>query len=113
MPRSVELRHIDPASFRPGLQSELRELHALRALQQAPGKRVALDDVAEKQLPLDLERVVIDTLIRHRWPAVEIFDRAIYIRIPKTTGRGREMLCHAVPQSRHGSAVRAIDLQRE
>src|SRR5437868_12570732 len=63
--RSVDLRNIDPATIRPGLQAELGELHALRALQQVPRERIVLHHMAEEELPLDLERVVVNALVRH------------------------------------------------
>ena len=61
-------RHVEPAPLGPALQAELGELHALRAFEQVPAERAALDDVPQEQLPLHLERVVVHAIVRHLLP---------------------------------------------
>src|ERR1044072_5419681 len=100
--------HVNPSTFPPGFKPELGQLHAFGALKQVPRKRRTCYYVLEEEFPFDLERVVVDALIRHAHPTVALFDRAIDVRIPNTTrGRG-ERLRLAVAQARDGRAVRAI-----
>src|SRR4051812_34698257 len=54
-----QIRHINPASFMPGLQSEIRKLSPLSPFEQVPWERSIHYDVLKKQLPLDLEAIVV------------------------------------------------------
>ena len=61
-----ERRNVDPAPVLPRRQRALDELHALRALAQRPPERRVRDDVADEELPLRLEAVVVRRRVRAR-----------------------------------------------
>src|SRR5690606_35259160 len=67
----------------------------------------------EEQLPLDLERVVVNALVRNAHPAVLVFDRAVHVRIPNATRRGGDGLGFAIAQAGDSGAVRAVNVQRQ
>ena len=54
-----QLRHLHPGPLLPRLQAQLGKLHALGALQKIPAEGRILGHVAEEQLPLGLEGVVV------------------------------------------------------
>src|SRR6266568_7066131 len=61
----LQRRHVHPASLGPALEPELGELHALGALHEIVAPRRIGDDVTDEILPLDLEAVVVDDVVRH------------------------------------------------
>jgi len=67
--------------------------------------------MAEEQLPLHLEGIVVGLFTGGRGPSVAVFDRAVDVGIPDAAGRGRQILGDAVPQSGDGRAVRSIHLE--
>src|SRR5690349_21187213 len=69
-----EFRHVDPAALLPALQRAFDELDALRALDQRVRVGGILDDVADEHLPLRLEAVVVDGVVRHRHPGLAEVD---------------------------------------
>src|SRR5690606_9539266 len=70
-----------------------------------------LHDVAEEQLPLDLERIVVNALVRHADPAVLVFDRAVDVGVPDAARRGGDGLGFAIAQTGDGGAVGAVYVQ--
>src|SRR5436853_100258 len=109
---SLEARHVEPFLLLPALQAELRELHALRALEEAPAERPFAGDVPEEQLPLRLERVVV-ALVGHFFPALKEVDRLRDVRIPDRLRRFFIRLKETTAQAGDRAAFRAVDLQRE
>ena len=73
---------------------------------------VSVDDVAEEQLPLDLERVVVARVRRHLLPGVVEVDRLRDVGVPHRLRRGRARLDAAVGQPGDRGAVRAVDVER-
>src|SRR6266850_2363182 len=82
-------RHVDPASFRPGLQRELRELDTLCAFHEVVHERLVVHDVAEELLPLHLERVVELFVVPrlHVTPLLVEVQGIWNVRIPHRTWR--------------------------
>src|SRR5690349_14076108 len=62
---------IYPAALLPALYAFFSKLYALSAGQQVPLKLTAIDQVLQKELPLDLERIVVSSLFRNLLPPVE------------------------------------------
>src|SRR5690606_24367914 len=71
------------------------------------------DDVLKYELPLHLEGVVVNALVRHAGPAVLVVDRAVDVGIPDAARRGGEALGLAVAQAGDGGAVGAVNVQGE
>jgi hypothetical protein len=74
-----ERRHVDPAALGPAFESRFGELHALRAGDEVPRERRAVEQVADEELPLDLERVVVGRVRRHALPGVVEVDRLRHV----------------------------------
>src|SRR5205085_8680152 len=93
----------------PALQAELGELHAFRAFEEPPTERAFARDVAQEELPLHLERVVV-VLARHFLPAGEEIDRLRDIGVPDRLRRLGVRLAEAAAQARYCAALGAVDL---
>jgi hypothetical protein len=57
-------------SLLPALRPLLAKLHALRTLKQSIFPRLVLNHVLQEHLPLDLERIIKDLVIRHPIPTL-------------------------------------------
>src|SRR6516165_1359587 len=64
----LDIRHVEPAPFGPALQPELGKLHAFDAFHQSVVPWRADHDVADEILPLDLETVLINDVVRDFLP---------------------------------------------
>src|SRR5258708_35157048 len=87
---------MDPAALGPALHAELGQLHALRPLAQGPWKRRAIEEVADEQLPLGLERIVIDAVVGYLRPSRVEIDRLRNVRVPHRLRRGHSSLGPAI-----------------
>src|SRR4029077_16789708 len=56
---------VDPAPLLPAPYPRLRKLHAVGALEQRPFERSVLKEMAEENLPLRLEAVVVGGHVGH------------------------------------------------
>src|SRR3569623_3067493 len=61
---------VDPPPFAPAALCQLDELHAFRALAQRPLAGRAFDDMADEQIPLALDAVVVGNRVGHELPTV-------------------------------------------
>ena len=76
-----------------------------------PLVRRVLDDVADEELPLDLEAVVVDLRVGHLLPLVEEVHRLLHVGVPHRPRRRHARLDAAVGQAGDRRAVRAVDLE--
>ena len=109
----LERGHVDPAPLGPALQSELGQLHAFGAFEQVPLERRVVEQVPDEQFPFDLERVVVDLVVRHLLPAGEEIDRLRHVGIPHRLRRVDARLRPAVGQPGDRGAERAVDVKRD
>src|SRR5687767_5448190 len=96
-----ERRNVDPGAAAPALEPELRQLHALGALAERPRERRIGHDVAQEQLPLRLEPIVVTLLPGHRGPAGAKIDRLIDVGVPDRARRVAVVLRPALAQAGH------------
>ena len=105
--------NIHPGALGPRFQALLRQLDTLRPGEQRPWKRLAVNDVLQKHLPLALERVVITRLLGHLLPAFEEVQRLLDVGVPHRARSAAIRLDPAMPQPNDGGAVGAVDLHGE
>src|SRR5205085_10988971 len=108
-----QVRDVKPAPFAPRAEAELSQLHALGALEQAPGERLVASDVLQEQLPLRLERIVRALPRGDVQPAVAKPQRVGQIGVPDGTRCIYPGLGLALAQARDRAARAAIHLQHE
>src|SRR5437762_3040541 len=108
-----ERRDINPAPLLPALQGAFHKLDALGALDERIPIGGILDDMSDEHLPLDLEAVVVDLVIRDLLPAAAKIDGLPLVRIPDRPRRRLARLDHAIGEPGNRGPVRAIDLERD
>src|SRR5258708_16878649 len=104
---------MDPAALGPALHAELGQLHALRPLAQGPWKRRAIEEVADEQLPLGLERIVIEVVVGYLRPSRVEIDRLRNVRVPHRLRRVHSSLGPAFGEAGYGRSMRAVDLEHQ
>src|SRR6188472_4550385 len=65
-----QIGNVEPAAFLPGAQAKLGHLHATRACQEIPWKRLVAGDVPQEEFPLDLEGIIKEHVIWHVDPVL-------------------------------------------
>src|SRR6516225_4698159 len=78
----LDRRHVDPAALAPALQRAFGKLHALGAFQQRVFVGRAFADVANEQLPLLLETVVVGEIVRQLRPVAIKIVQPFLVGIP-------------------------------
>ena len=105
------LGNIDPAPLAPRSHSQFRQLHAARAVKKVMRKGRVLRNVAQKHLPLHLERVVEFGVVGNHGPRTAKLNRIGQIGIPNRPRRVGSILELALAQSRYGAPRGAVHLQ--
>ena len=77
------------------------------------GERPALTGALQEQLPLQLEPVVEDHVVRHVRPQRLVVDGVGQVGVPHRHRRGHPVLHGAVAQPGHGAGDRAVHLELE
>src|ERR1700761_9640629 len=103
-----QLRHIDPAAFAPGLESQLGQLNAPGAFEKIVREGNTLRNVAKKKLPLNLESVVEDLIVRHIRPMLAKLEWIGDVWVPNWARRIDPMLRSAFTQAGNCAAQGAI-----
>src|SRR5437868_3329098 len=108
---SLQSRDVEPPSLGPALQTELRELDPFGALEQVPAEGRVVEQMANKQFPFDLERVVVNLVRGNLLPGVKKIDRLRHIGIPDRLRGIGPRLCPAIGQPCDRRAERSIDVE--
>ncbi|CAH1690697.1 hypothetical protein CHELA40_50002 [Chelatococcus asaccharovorans] len=113
MCQRLDRRHVEPATLRPALQAEFSQLHALHALHEIEFPRRIGHHVADEILPLGLEAIVVDLVVRHLVPLVREFHGLRLIGVPHRPRGVHAVLGEAARETGHGRAMRAVDLESD
>lgn len=104
---------VDPFSLLPALDSGFRELDSLGSFHEVVGERFVEGDMAEKQLPLDLESIVVFDGIGNFLPALVKVDRLFDVGIPDWFGGGAKRLDPAFPKANGGGSFCSVHVHHE
>jgi len=107
----LEGSEVNPPALAPGAEARLGKLHALGALAQRPAERLAERHVAQKQLPLDPEGIVIRAGVGHLGPSPMEVQRLVHVRVPNRARRRVDRLDPALPKARHRKTLGAVHLR--
>src|SRR6202049_1108541 len=108
---SLQSRDVEPPPLGPALQTQLRELDAFGALEQVPAEAGVVEQMANKQFPFDLERVVVNLVRGNLLPGVKKVDRLRHVRVPHRLRGIGPRLCPAIGQPRDRGAQRSVDVE--
>src|SRR5262249_37280506 len=108
---NLDVRHVEPATLFPALHAEFGKLDAFFALNQAMMPRRVRNDMTDEVLPLQLEAILIDHVLRHFLPLRLEVHGLRNVRIPHRPWRVHTMLGPAFGQSGDSRAMRAVNLE--
>src|SRR5262249_35675466 len=108
---NLDIRHVEPATLFPALQTEFGKLNAFYALDQAMMPWRVGDDITDEIFPLQLEAILIDQVLRHFLPLRLEVHGLRNVRIPHRPRRVHAMLGPAFGQTGDSRAMCPVNLK--